>query len=355
MTPLKPEPGLARKRLGAMGQLMLWTLRDFMREPAALFWTMGFPILMTLTLGQMTKSPAELRANVGVVYAAGQEARAAKWLEAAPSREHIQWVLVAEAELPRALATGKVRLGIQEAWDPAQRLWRFDPANQSALLAYHHLRDDLEGRKADTQPLSLPGGRYIDFLLPGLLALGLVNSCLWGIGWNLVELRQKRLLRLMLATPLEPGAFFASLFAGRILLAFGEVAVLLGFSAWLFDIRVLGSLPALLTLWLCGLAGFFGLAVLVASRTDRSAVGQGLINAITLPMFVVSGVFFGLDNFSPGLQAAFRAFPPTLMVDATRAVMNTGAGWAEVARPSAALLGMGALCFWLGRRWFRFY
>jgi len=338
-----------------MGQLLLWTFRDFMREPAALFWTMGFPILMTLTLGQMTRAPKELRANVGVVVFAGEEAQAAAWLKTAPSREHVQWVLVPAAELPRALATGKVRLGLERAWDPAKRLWRFDPANQSALLAYHHLRDELEGHPNDTQPLDLPGGRYIDFLLPGLLALGVVNSCLWGIGWNLVELRQKRLLRLMLATPLSPNAYFASLFVGRVILALVEVCVLLGFSAWLFDIRVLGSLGALLGLMLCGLVGFFGLAVLVASRTDRSAVGQGLINAITIPMFVVSGVFFGLDNFSPGLQAVFRAFPPTLMVDATRAVMNTGAGWAEVARPCGALLGMGAVCFGLGRRWFRFY
>ena len=346
---------MQRPQLKAMGQLMLWTFRDFLREPAALFWTMGFPILMTLTLGQMTRAPKDLRANVAVVAAPGEEARATAWLADAPSREHIQWLMVPEADLPQALATGKVRLGLEKAWDPARRLWRFDPANQAALLAYHHLRDELEAHPVDTKPLSLPGGRYIDFLLPGLLALGVVNSCLWGIGWNLVELRQKRLLRLMLATPLSPNAFFASLFGGRLVLAFGEVGVLLAFSAWLFDIRVQGSLPALLTLWFCGLAGFFGLAVLVACRTDRSAVGQGLINAITLPMFVVSGVFFGLDNFSPGLQTAFRAFPPTLMVDATRAVMNTGAGWAEVAKPCAALLGMGAVCFGIGRRWFRFY
>jgi ABC-type multidrug transport system permease subunit len=262
---------------------------------------------------------------------------------------------VAADQLTRALSSGRVRLGVELAWAPAQRRWRFDPANEAALITYHQLRDELERRPSDTQPVDLPGGRYIDFLLPGLLALGVVNSALWGVGWALVEMRQKRLLRLMLATPLSPNAFFFSLFVGRVILAFIEAGILLLVSAWLFGIHVLGSLPALVALWGCGLVAFFGLGVLVGSRTERSVVGQGLINAITLPMFVVSGVFFGIDNFSPGLQAAFRLFPPTLMVDATRAIINTGAGWAEVAKPCTALLAMGTVFFLLGKRWFRFY
>jgi ABC-type polysaccharide/polyol phosphate export permease len=133
------------------------------------------------------------------------------------------------------------------------------------------------------------------------------------------------------------------------------VAVLLAFSAWLFKIQVQGSWVALILLWLCGLAAFFGLAVLMASRTSRSAVSQGLINAVTLPMFVVSGVFFGLDNFPVFLQKIFRLFPPTLLVDATRQVISAGAGLADVAVPCLALGAVGALCFGIGYRIFRFY
>ncbi|MGH7442385.1 MAG: ABC transporter permease, partial [bacterium] len=194
-----------------------------------------------------------------------------------------------------------------------------------------------------------------DFLLPGLLALGLVNACLWGVGWHLVELREKRLLRLMLATPLSPEAFFGALFLGRLLLSLLEMAVLLVFCRLLFGIQVQGSYAALVALWLAGSAAFLGLAVLVGCRTDRASVGQGLINAVTLPVFLISGVFFSLDNFPPTLRAIFHAFPPTLLVDATRAVMSAGGDWHAVALPSAALLAMGALCYGLGRRFFRFY
>jgi len=343
---------------GTVAQLMLWTLRDFLREPATLFWTIGFPVLMTLTLGQISGHSHGLRANVAVLYASpAEQAQAQAWLKgpAAAGAEGIQWKAVAEADLPRALATGEVRLGVLRPWDPPHRSWRFDPANQSALLAYHTLRDLLDRRPADTEPLTVPGSRYVDFLLPGLLALGLVNSCLWGIGWNLIEMREKRLLRLMLATPMSPGAFFGAQFAGRLLTALFEITVLLAFSRWLFGVRVLGSTSALAALWFSGMAAFFGLAVLVGCRTDRASVGQGLINAVTIPMFVISGVFFGLDNFPPSLQAAFRWFPPTLLVDATRTVMSGGGGWADVAVPMGALLGMGTACYLLGRRFFRFY
>jgi ABC-type multidrug transport system permease subunit len=336
-------------------QLMLWTLRDFLREPATLFWTVGFPILMTLTLGQITGRIHDLRANVAVLAAPGEEAQAEAWMRGAPGGDKIRWTLMKEEALPRALATGAVRLGVERPWDPAQRRWRFDPANQAALLAYHTLRDLLDKRPDDTVPVQVPGGRYIDFLLPGLLALGLVNACLWGIGWNLVEMREKRLLRLMLATPLSPGAFFGALFMGRLILSLGEMAVLLAFSRLLFGIHVLGSYGALAALWLSGMAAFFGLGVLVGCRTDRPSVGQGLVNAVTIPVFVISGVFFGLDNFPPGLQTVFRAFPPTLLVDATRTVISAGGGWGDVEVPIAALLGMGLVCFSLGRRWFRFY
>jgi ABC-2 type transport system permease protein len=344
-----------RRLIDTLRQLLLWTFRDFLREPAALFWTLGFPIIMTLTLGQMTTHAHELHASVAVLASAADTQKAQAWAAQAPDHEHVQWKVMPPEALARALSTGSVRLGLENAWDPAGRQWRFDPADQQALLAYHQLRDALEARPKDTQPLQVPGTRYVDFLLPGLLALGLVNSCLWGIGWNLIEMREKRLLRLMLATPLRPEAFFASLFLGRLILAVAETGVLLAFCVFVFHVQIQGSLGALLGLWVCALAGFFGLGMLVGSRTDRASVGQGLINAVTLPVFLISGVFFSLDNFPPWLGRIFHCFPPTLLVDATRAVINTGAGWSEVAGPCLALLGMGLLCYLPARRWFKFY
>jgi ABC-2 type transport system permease protein len=343
------------RRLSAIGQLLLWTLRDFTREPAVLFWTLGFPMITTLVLGQMASKPHDWRASVAVLAPAEEASQAQAWAAQAPLRDRVSYTVMAPEALPQALATGKVTLGLERPWDADARRYHFDAANQDALLTYHRLREAYDGRPDQSVPLTLPGSRYVDFLLPGMLALGLVSSCLWGIGWNLIEMRQKKLLRLMLASPLKPRTFFFSLFLGRAITAVGEMAILLSFSAWLFDIHVQGSLLALGLLWLCGLGAFFGLAVLMGSRTARSAVGQGLINAVTLPMFIVSGVFFSLDKFPPWLQKIFHAFPPTLMVDATRQVINTGAGLSAVGPACLALGAMGLVCFGLGYKSFRFY
>lgn len=343
------------RKLSAIGQLLLWTLRDFTREPAVLFWTIGFPIITTLVLGQIASKPRDWRASVAVLASAGDTAQAQAWAAKAPLQEKVTYTVMTPLDLPQAMATGKVTLGIERPWDPDARRYLYDAADQDAVLTYHRIRDVFDGRSDQSVPVTLPGSRYVDFLLPGMLALGLVSSCLWGIGWNLIEMRQKKLLRLMLASPLKPGTFFFSLFLGRAITAVGEVIVLLSFSAWLFKIQVQGSFLALGLLWLCGLAAFFGLAVLMGSRTARPAVGQGLINAVTVPMFIVSGVFFSLDKFPPWLQKVFHAFPPTLMVDATRQVMNTGAGLAAVAPACLALGAMGLLCFGIGYKVFRFY
>ena len=343
------------KKLSAIGQLLLWTLRDFTREPAVLFWTVGFPLLMTLTLGQMASKPRDWRASVAVLASAEERPQAEAWVKIAPLQTQVTYSIMAEDALPKALATGQVRLGVAKAWDANARQFRYDAANQEASLCYFRLHEALLGARDESVPITVAGARYVDFLLPGMLALGLVSSCLWGIGWNLVEMRQKKLLRLMLASPLRPSTFFGALFLGRVITAVGEVAILLGFSAWLFKIHVQGSWLALGLLWFCGLAAFFGLAVLMSSRTARSAVSQGLINAVTLPMFVVSGVFFGLDNFPGFLQKIFRLFPPTLLVDATRQVISASAGLSEVAPACLALGLMGALCFGVGYKVFRFY
>src|SRR5262245_27409620 len=108
-------------RLSPLVQLLLWTFRDFVREPAVLFWALGFPILMTLTLGQVMSKPRDWRASVAVLAAPDETQRAQAWLDAAPLKDKVSYTLLAPEALPRALATGQVRLGLERPWDPARR------------------------------------------------------------------------------------------------------------------------------------------------------------------------------------------------------------------------------------------
>src|SRR5262245_2401681 len=153
------------RRLSSIGQLLLWSFRDFVREPAVLFWALGFPILITLTLGQVMSKPRDWRASVAVLAEPGERESAELWLKTAPLKEKVTYVLMAPQELPRALATGQVRLGLEAPW--GQRRFHYDPANQDAQLAYYRLQAAFNGTRDESEPLQVPGTRYVDFLLPG--------------------------------------------------------------------------------------------------------------------------------------------------------------------------------------------
>ena len=94
-------------------------------------------------------------------------------------------------------------------------LFRFDPNNADARLTYlllesAFLKQKSLNRKTEVLPLTTIGICYVDFLIPGLMAISIMNACLWGIGWNLIELRIKKLLRRMVATPLKKSVFLLS-------------------------------------------------------------------------------------------------------------------------------------------------
>jgi ABC-type multidrug transport system permease subunit len=119
-----------------------------------------------------------------------------------------------------------------------------------------------------------------------------MNSCLWGIGWTLIETRMKKLLRRMIATPMKKHIFLGSHIVTRIILGGIETVLLLLFSYFYFGTEIAGSISAFFIVFVFGILAFAGIGILTASRTDKSEVGNGLINAVTLSMMILSGIFF---------------------------------------------------------------
>ena len=199
----------------------------------------------------------------------------------------------------------------------------------------------------------MPGTRYIDFLVPGLLGFGLMSSSIWGLGWVVVQMRMGKLLRRLAATPMRRLDFLLAFAAGRLLLALLEVLFFLGFARLIFDVRVAGN-PVTFVLWaLAGALCFAGLSALVASRAQNSETASGLMNLVTLPMTVLSGVFFSASHFPGWLQPALRALPLTALIDGLRAISIDGAGVAALLLPGLVLLGWGVGGFALALRLFR--
>ena len=197
--------------------------------------------------------------------------------------------------------------------------------------------------------------RYIDFVIPGLIALGIMNSAAWGLGYSLVEFRIKKLMRRMIATPLPRWIFLYSHFLTRYIFAFMESFSVAIFAYFVFDVQVTGSFTALLLLFSTGLWAFSGLSVLISSRTDSVIVANGLINATTLPMTLASGVFFSYQGFPDWIVKIIEVLPLTLLTDGLRQIYNEGAGVAEVADKCMILGVGGTVLFFIGLKIYKWY
>ena len=197
------------------------------------------------------------------------------------------------------------------------------------------------------------GARYIDFLIPGLIGMNLMSGSMWGIGWVLVNMRVRKLLKRLLAAPMRRRHLFYAQALSRLIMIPIELVVILVFARLAFDVRMTGSWLALALVSVTGSACFAGLAILVASRAQNSETVSGLMNLVMLPMFVLSGVFFSSAHFPAFMQPAVNALPLTALCNGLRAVIIDGAGLAGVAGSLALMAGWGAISFVIGLRLFR--
>jgi ABC-2 type transport system permease protein len=329
----------------ALWELTLARLRMFFREPGAVFWTFGFPLLLSIALGIAFRNRPPEPAVVAVV--SGELERA---LAADP---HIRARRLDEAAAREALRTGKVDL-VLLGGPPISYL--FDPVRPESRLA-RALADAAlhpKGPPATVdKPITEPGSRYIDFLIPGLLGMNLMSAGMWGIGYVMVDMRTKKLLKRLVATPMSRTQFLWSFVVMRALFLLLELPVLLGFAWLVFGVGIAGSSLLVLGISLLGALAFAGIGLLVASRARNTQTVSGLINLVMLPMFVASGVFFSTARFPDGVQPFLRVLPLTALNDALRAVMIDGAGLRAVAPQTLILAGTAALTFAVALRLFR--
>ncbi|HET6879856.1 MAG TPA: ABC transporter permease [Pirellulales bacterium] len=344
-------------RRHALGQLVLARLRSFFREPAAVFWVYGFPLLMTAGLGSAFRNKPVERITVDVERSAAAE-RALRALRADP--RYVASVRDAD-ECRLRLRTGRTDLVVAASTATSPHYdFKFDPTRPESLLARNAVDDCLQraaGRRdvatTTDQPVNEPGGRYIDFVVPGLVGMNIMGGGLWGVGFVIVDMRIRKLLKRFLATPMRRSDFLAAIMISRMLFIIPEVLIILIFARLAFGVVIYGSLLALLFLMFLGALAFAGIGLLLASRAQTVETVSGLMNLVMLPMWLLSGVFFSSDRFPDAVQPAIKALPLTLLNDALRSVMLEGASltsqWLEV----AGLLAWGAVTFVLALRWFR--
>ncbi len=276
-------------------------VREFLREPAAIFWVYVFPLIMVVALGIAFRNKPVGGFTVAVRAGAGAE-QVRQTLEG-DGRFRVS--VCDEQESRLRLRTGRAELVIVPSSDAAGGYdYYFDPTQANSVLA-RHLADEVLQRAADRRDAvavqdhaaTEPGSRYIDFLVPGLLGMGLLGGGMWGVGFAIVDMRLRKLLKRYLATPMKRSHFLAALMASRLLFTIPEVLMLLLFSRLFFGVTSQGSYWTLGLLILLGTFEFSGIGLLVASRAQTIETVSGLMNAVMLPMWIGSGIFFSPERF----------------------------------------------------------
>jgi ABC-type multidrug transport system permease subunit len=183
--------------------------------------------------------------------------------------------------------------------------------------------------------------------------MNLMNSGMWGIGFALVDMRQRKLLKRFVATPMRRSDFLLALTSSRLILMVIEVGLLLIFGVLVFRMLVLGSWLTILLLGAAGSISFGSLGLLTASRAQKLETVSGLINLVMMPMWIFSGVFFSYERFPAVVQPFIRALPLTALNDALRATILEGAPLVSQSGRLLILLLWGGVSFVLAVRWFR--
>ena len=337
-------------------QLTLVKLREYTREPEAMFWVFVFPVLMTCALGIAFRDSSGAEINVGVLRAGASADGLASRLDADP---RLKARVVDESDAAVLLRDGEIALLVdaREETAPSYRFDRTRPESGVARFTVDEVLQRAAGRSDAFTPaddlIELPGSRYIDWLVPGLLGMNVVMTGLWGIAFSIGMSRTKKLIKRLSATPMNRGHYLGAQLAGRLVFLPVEAGILIVFAHYVFGVPVRGSLVLLSLLVLLGAVASGALSLFVASRARSFEAISGLINFAIVPMWILSGVFFSSANFPDVIQPFIQALPLTALNDALRAVMLAGDGFGAVAHEIAILSAWAVVSFALALKIFR--
>jgi ABC-2 type transport system permease protein len=340
----------------SLWQLVTVRFKEYTREPEALFWSFGFPILLALGLGIAFRAKP---ADVVHIAVANNGPRGQPLATAIRRDPGLSVELLTPDSAATALRTGRVALVVTpNGVDGVQ--YQYDDTRPDARTARLMVNDAVQrgAGRGDVLPIAERhvrerGSRYIDFVVPGLLGMTIMGGGIWGLGYSIVDQRRKNLLKRLVATPMSRAEYLGSYVISRLVMLTIEVVVLLGFSIALFDVPMRGSWLSIATIIVVSALAFGGFGLLIASRSKTIEGVSGLMNLSMLPMWVLSGVFFSSENFPHVVQPFIKALPLTATNDALRASMLRGDALVTL-WPQMAVLGTWLIvCFAIALKIFR--
>lgn len=330
---------------------ILINYKEFFREPEILFWAFVFPISFALILGVAFTNIPNKKNLVGII----NSKENITFLKNINSNSNLKIEYFSEEEIQNLLKKRKLYIYIKI--ENQKLTFFYDKNFQEAKEIYLELLKELYKQtkqfNIEEKQIEIPGTRYIDFLVPGLIAMGIMNSALWGIGWNFIQMRIKKILKLLYASPLNKNAFFIGYIIARFSLSIIENIVLFIIVNYLYDIPFVGSFFDLAIFYVISYFLFASIAILASSRASSTVSGNGIINAISLPMMLLSGIFFDYESF-PNLLVMFaESLPLTIVANGIRGIFIEGITILELKKEITFLIIESLIFFYAGRKLFK--
>lgn len=346
--------------------------REFLREPSAAFWVVFMPLLWMIVLGIAFSNPKPSTYGIGVVTQKSIETETL-----AVRKVHL--ALVANPQLriftgsPQFLDTLQTRgeislkLAINENRGIAEEgisdvKYFFDPNNPEALASRQIVNDSIQRQAGRLDPLAVEdvpitanGQRYIDFLIPGLLGLSIMSSSLFGTGLTIVSNRKENLLKRYLATPMPKIDYLFSHVVGRLIILSVEFLTITLSGLLIFGFHVFGSILSYVFFCILGAASFTGISLFCACRSRNIAFMAGLVNLISIPSILLSGVFFSVSRYPDVMQSFLKFLPLNALIGALRGIALEAQPISALGFEAAVLVVYCAVSLGLARWLFKWF
>ncbi len=308
---------------------------EFLRDRGTLLFTTLLPLMLVIGMGFVFGGPERPLFKVGVV-TAHIDTQADAFLR----ERYVQFVPEPDE------ATGLHKLTHQQIdlllqLQPPLRYWVNTDSPKGYIVEKLLLAADPAARR---ETVAGAGLRYVDWLFPGILGMNMMFSCLFGVGYVVVRYRKSGFLKRLHATPLTAFEFLGAQVLSRLaLILFVTVILYIGISI-IIGFHNAGSFLLLLLVAILSALSMVALGLTIAARFSSEELVGGLLNILTWPMMLLSGIWFSLEGSPRWIQWVAHVFPLTHTLDAARAVMLDGAG-VRVIAPHLLYLAVTAFGF----------
>jgi len=320
---------------------------EFLRDRGSLSWNIILPVLLMFGLSFIFGGADRPQYTVGILQ---QDAVVDRDAHPFLQTRYMQFVAIDDAD-EGFRKVGRHQLDLLVRLDESPTYW----VNPDSPKGYYAELALLQAFPDGIEKGQIHGDavRYVDWVLPGILGMNMMFSCLFGVGYVVVRYRKNGFLKRLRATPLRPIEFVIAQVASRLMLIMSITAFVYAGTTFFLDTRMEGSYLALLVVALVGSIALISLGLLVAARVTSEELAGGLLNMVTWPMMLLSGVWFSLEAADEWVRDLAGIFPLTHILDAARAIMLDGAGMTDVAPDLLILAGMSAVFLGLGAAMFR--